>query len=126
MATQARDTERIEFFRGADEQWYFHWVGANNEIVAEGEGYRDHADAVAAVDAIFRPVPWWERAVDGTWRQTRMSENEDGGGLEPQTVTEGEEVPEPAEFEDEPEEEGVEDGPDPEADWDEDEPGDDE
>ena len=60
--------ERVEFYRDVDGLWRFRWVGANNEIVAQGEGYQNHADALAAADAIFRPVPWYESSQPTVWR----------------------------------------------------------
>lgn len=52
--------EHVEFYMGIDDQWYFRRVAANNEIVAESEGYQNHADALKTAKKLFSEVPWFE------------------------------------------------------------------
>ena len=33
-------------------RWFWHLKAANHEIIAQGEGYRNKADALAAIDLI--------------------------------------------------------------------------
>lgn len=60
--------ERVEFFRDVDGLWRFRYVAANNEIMAQGEGYQNHADALSAAEAIFKDVPWYESPRPTVWQ----------------------------------------------------------
>lgn len=39
------ELDRVERFRGKDEQWYFHGVATNGEIVYPSQGYADKRGA---------------------------------------------------------------------------------
>lgn len=47
----ASNVDRVEVWQGADRQWYWHAKAANNETVAEGEGYVNKSDLL---DQVFR------------------------------------------------------------------------
>ena len=118
MTTTRGGAERVELHRGRDKLWYFRRVAANNEIVADSEGYQNRADAVKIAHKIYPDVAVWINQ-GGVWLSD-MSENgdhEDETELEGQTVTEGEEVEGEPEFLPEPEQEDApadaEEGPEP-------------
>lgn len=49
--------EKTEYFEGKDGQWYFHAVGANNEILDRSEGYTLEKDAIKAATELFGVEP---------------------------------------------------------------------
>jgi hypothetical protein len=53
---------RFEVKQGTDGLWYWHLKAANNEIVAQGEGYSRKADAYRAVGRLKTEV-WRARIV---------------------------------------------------------------
>jgi len=103
-----RTGERVELFRGDDHLWYFHRVAANNEIVADSEGYQNRADAIATGARLFPDVPHWILD-NGDWRlnmsisedelpeKTDVIDDEELLDPQPEPESEGEEVPEPTE-----------------------------
>ena len=113
MAPTRGGTERLEFFQGKDRLWYWRRVAANNEIVANSEGYQNRADAVKIACGLFPEVGVFIQDQRGEWAS--MSENVDETqpddeygetGLDPQTVKHGEEEGQedaPADAEDGPE-----------------------
>jgi len=120
-ATTRGGAERVELYRGRDRLWYFRRVAANNEIVADSEGYQNRADAIAIAAKLFSDVNVWIQD-QGEWRQQMSTTEpeppaEDETELEAQTNTEGEEVEGEPEFLPEPEQEDApedaEEGPEP-------------
>lgn len=47
-------TPKFEYWRGADNQWYWHLKSANGEIVQQGEGYKRKAGALSGIAAAKR------------------------------------------------------------------------
>ena len=64
-----RSVARVEFFKDANDQWRFRRVGANDEKMAQSEGYQNFVDAQDTADEIFKPVPWFKQNEDGSWEQ---------------------------------------------------------
>jgi|SRR5215831_2580483 len=116
MTTTRGGAERVELYRGRDKLWYFRRVAANNEIVADSEGYQNRADAVKIAHKLFRDVAVWINQ-EGVWMSDMSEPPEDEAELEAQTSTEGEEVEGEPEFLPEPEQEDApadaEEGPEP-------------
>jgi len=71
--TQRGGTERVEFYQDVDDLWRFRRVSANNHVLAQGEDYQNHADAVSTVKAIFLRVAWWQGVSDG-WQEVPNGE----------------------------------------------------
>lgn len=67
MANDPRVGERVELFRGDDEQWYFHRVAANNEKVASSEGYKNFGDAEGEARKLFPDTYVFVQASDDSW-----------------------------------------------------------
>lgn len=44
--------EKFLVFKGKDDQWYFHLQAANNEIVAQSEGYTTKQSCIKGVEAV--------------------------------------------------------------------------
>ena len=102
-------SDRVELFRGRDRLWYFHRVAANNEVVADSEGYQNRADAIATAVRLFPDVNVWIQD-QGEWRKT-MSVSEDElpektGAIEDEELLDPQPEPEQPEG-------ATEDGPDP-------------
>jgi len=101
-------SDRVELFRGRDRLWYFHRVAANNEVVADSEGYQNRADAVATAVRLFPDVNVWIQDQQ-EWRQimsitedelperTDVIADEELLDPQPEPEAEGEEAPEPTE-----------------------------
>jgi len=109
MTTTRGGAERVELFRGQDRLWYFRRVAANNEVVADSEGYQNRADAVATAARLFPDVNVWIQD-QGEWRKT-MSVSEDElpektGAIEDEELLDPQPEPEQPEG-------AEEDGPDP-------------
>jgi len=109
MTTTRGGAERVELFRGQDRLWYFRRVAANNEVVADSEGYQNRADAVATAARLFPDVNVWIQD-QGEWRKT-MSVSEDElpektGAIEDEELLDPQPEPEQPEG-------ATEDGPDP-------------
>lgn len=66
-----RNGNRVEFFVDANRQWRFRRIGANNEIMAQSEGYMQLTDAQNTADEIFESVPWFVKNEEEEWEQVR-------------------------------------------------------
>ena len=62
-----RTGERVELFRGEDDQWYFTRVAANNEKVSASEGYKQFGDAEGEARKLFPDNAFFVHAGDGSW-----------------------------------------------------------
>ncbi len=48
---------KTELYKGVDDQWYWRAQGGNGEIIANGEGYKNKADAKAAAIGVTGITP---------------------------------------------------------------------
>lgn len=106
----SRVGERVELFRGDDRLWYFHRVAANNEILADSEGYQNRADAVVTAAKLFPAEPLWQNE-NGEWKLMNAVDEDElakkTGAIEDEELLDPQPEPEQPEG-------GEEEGPDPE------------
>jgi len=109
MTTTRGGAERVELYRSPqDRLWYFRRVAANNEVVADSEGYQNRADAIVTAHRLFPDVATWIND-GGVWMSDMVSEDdlpEKTGAIEDEELLDPQPEPEQPEG-------AEEDGPDP-------------